>query len=148
MTITFSEYEKLPKSLINKNKEDLIPGKKYYIEDTKRKDKNLKAVYIGIFKHKSNGMNIFENVSYVVSPYGYTTGVPHGFDAKSGTKFFEVINRISDLSSSRPQSSSRTTSSSRARSITRTTSSSSRRSSTPRTSSSSSRKYRTRRRFS
>jgi|UniRef100_A0A6C0EEZ7 hypothetical protein len=111
--ITFSEYEKLPKRLINKTKEDLTPGKKYYIEDTKRKDKNLKVVYIGIFKHKSNGMNMFENVSYVVSPYGYTSGVPHGFDAKSGSNFFEVISRISDLSSSRSRSRSRSRSSSR-----------------------------------
>jgi len=108
--ITFSEYEKLPKRLINKTKEDLTPGKKYYIEDTKRKDKNLKVVYIGIFKHKSNGMNMFENVSYVVSPYGYTSGVPHGFDAKSGSNFFEVISRISDLSSSRSRSRSRSSS--------------------------------------
>ena len=49
-------------------------------------------------------MNIFENVSYVVSPYGYTTGVPHGFDAKSGSNFFEALTRISDLSSSRSRS--------------------------------------------
>ena len=116
--ITFSEYEKLPKRLINKTKEDLIPGKKYYIEDIRRRDKNLKVVYIGIFKHKSNGMNIFENVSYVVSPYGYTSGVPHGFDAKLGFNFFEAINRISDLSSSRTTTSNRSRSRSSSRSST------------------------------
>jgi hypothetical protein len=111
--ITFSEYEKLPKKSINKTKEDLTPGKKYYIEDIRRRDKNLKVVYIGIFKHKSNGMNIFENVSYVVSPYGYTSGVPHGFDAELGFKFFEAISRISDLSGTSSQSRSRSRSRSR-----------------------------------
>jgi hypothetical protein len=58
-------------------------------------------------------MNIFENVSYVVSPYGYTSGVPHGFDAKSGFNFFEVISRISDLSGTSSQSRSRSRSRSR-----------------------------------
>ena len=112
MKITFSEFEKLPKKEINK-KFDLIPGKKYYIQRSRGLDK-FKEVFIGVYKHKSNGMNMFEGAKYLISPYGSNVA-PSGYDAKSGFKFFEVIsgipsNSVSSRSRSRSSSSSRSSS--------------------------------------
>jgi len=46
MPISFAEYKELPKKEVNK-KYNLIPGKKYYMEDTSRKIDRYKVVYIG-----------------------------------------------------------------------------------------------------
>jgi hypothetical protein len=87
MTISFAEFEKLPKKNPIKT---LTPGKKYYIEDTSRRNVNLKTVFIGIYTHHANGYNNFDEVEYVVAPFG-VSGKPHGFNAKSGHKFMEAI---------------------------------------------------------
>jgi len=104
MTISFSEYKELPKKEINK-KNNLTPGKKYYIQDTTRKIDKYKTVYKGVFIEKRGDSNIFSEVEFVVAPFGMG-GKPFGFNAKSGHKFLEVISD-SDSSGSRSLSRSR-----------------------------------------
>lgn len=89
MPISFSEFKELPKKEVNK-KYNLIPGKKYYIQDTKRKNDNLKTVFVGSYTHQTNGTNYFDNVEFLVAPFG-AVGKPIGFNAKSGSKFMEII---------------------------------------------------------
>jgi hypothetical protein len=89
MSISFIEFKELPKKEINK-KYNLTPGKKYYIQDTSRKKDNLKTVFRGVFTHQSNGHNNFKDVEFLVNPFG-DVGKPHGFNAKTGHKFMEVI---------------------------------------------------------
>jgi len=89
MTITFAEYKQLPKREI-KNKNNLSKDKKYYIEGTSRRDDKMKTVYIGIYRHNTDGYNHFDEVEYVVNPF-HQVGKPHSFNAKSGHKFMEVI---------------------------------------------------------
>lgn len=85
-TISFAEFQKLPKKNPTKN---LSSGKKYYIEGTSRRDVKLKTVYIGTYRDNSNGYNNFDEVEYVVAPFG-VSGKPSGFNATSGHKFMEV----------------------------------------------------------
>jgi len=117
MTISFSEYKELHKKKINK-KNNLTPGKKYYIQDTTRKIDKYKTVYKGVFIEKRGDSNIFSEVEFVVAPFGMG-GKPFGFNAKTGHKFLEVIENesINRISSSR--SSSRSRSRSRSRSSTK-----------------------------
>lgn len=89
MPITFSEFKELPKKEINK-KYNLIPGKKYYIQDTSRKLDKYKTVFTGSYTHQKNGSNYFDDVEFLVAPFG-AVGKPHGFNAKTGSKFMEVI---------------------------------------------------------
>jgi hypothetical protein len=111
MTISFSEYKELPKKEINK-KNNLTPGKKYYIQDTTRKIDKYKTVYKGVFIEKRGDSNIFSEVEFVVAPFGMG-GKPFGFNAKTGHKFLEVIENesINRISSSRSSSRSRSRSS-------------------------------------
>jgi len=88
MTISFAEFEELPKKDADKN--NLKPRKKYYIQDTRRKLDHLKQVYIGVYINQTNGYNNFRDVEFVVAPFGIG-GKPRGFSAKSGYKFMEVI---------------------------------------------------------
>jgi len=117
MTISFSEYKELPKKEINK-KNNLTPGKKYYIQDTTRKIDKYKTVYKGVFIEKRGDSNIFSEVEFVVAPFGMG-GKPFGFNAKTGHKFLEVIENESINRISNSRSSSRSRSRSRSRSSTK-----------------------------
>jgi hypothetical protein len=88
MTISFEEYEELPKK--NVDKKNLHPGKNYYIQDTTRKLKHLITVYKGRFSEKKGDYNYFTNVEFVLNPLSYG-GPPSGFNNKKGNKFMEVI---------------------------------------------------------
>jgi len=89
MPISFAEYKELPKKEVNK-KYNLIPGKKYYMEDTSRKNDRYKVVYIGTYSEKRNDYNFFDDIELIVAPFG-TEGKFSGFNAKKGFKYFEVI---------------------------------------------------------
>ena len=89
MTISFAQYKELPKKEVNK-KYNLTPGKKYYIQDTSSRNDNHKTVFIGVYTHQANGYNHFNDVDFLVSPFG-RGGKPHAFNTKSGSKFLEVI---------------------------------------------------------
>ena len=89
MPISFSEFKELPKKEVNK-KYNLIPGKKYYIQDTTSKLDRRKTVFIGSYTHQTNGNNYFDGVEFLVAPFG-SVGKPIGFNAKTGSKFMEVI---------------------------------------------------------
>jgi hypothetical protein len=88
MTISFAEFKELPKKDADKN--NLKPGKKYYIQGTRRKLDHLKEVYIGVYINQTHGFNNFRDVEFLVAPFGIG-GKPSGFSAKSGHKFMEVI---------------------------------------------------------
>ena len=111
MTISFAEFKKLPKRDANKN--NLEPGKKYYMQDTSTTVDKHKNVYIGVFTHQANGYNYFSQVEFLIDPFRMREK-PIAFNAKKGYKFMEVINRITNSSSQ-----SRSISSSRSRSSTK-----------------------------
>ena len=97
MAITFAEFKELPKK--NADRNNLEPGKKYYIQDTSRRSERTITVYIGTFLEKRNDFNNFSDVEFVVAPYGIS-GKPFGFNSRSGFKFMEVVDfNPSDLSS-------------------------------------------------
>lgn len=86
MVVSFEEYNLLPKKAATKN---LVSGKMYYIQDTKRRAQKYITVYIGKYRDTENNFYMFTDVEYVVAPSG-TSGKPHGFSSK-GNKFMEVI---------------------------------------------------------
>lgn len=88
MTISFEEFEELPK--LDADKKNLQPGKQYYIQDTRRRLKDLISVYKGTFIEKKGEYNNFSNVEIVVNPFS-DVGKPLGFSNKKGFKFMEVI---------------------------------------------------------
>ena len=88
MTISFEEFEELPK--LDADKKNLQTGKQYYIQDTTRKLKHLITVYKGTFIEKKGDHNNFNNVEIIVNPFSHV-GKPFGFSNKKGFKFMEVI---------------------------------------------------------
>jgi hypothetical protein len=123
MTISFEEFEELPK--LDADKKNLQPGKQYYIQDTRRRVKHLITVYKGTFIEKKGEYNQFSNVEIVVNPFS-DVGKPFGFSNKKGFKFMEVIdfNPTESTSSghSRSSSKSHSRSSSKRRSRSRSSS--------------------------
>jgi hypothetical protein len=89
MTISFEEFEELPK--VDADKKKLQPGKQYYIQDTSRRLKHLIKVYKGTFSEKKGDFNHFINLEIVVNPDSRDTVKPSGFSNKSGFKFTGVI---------------------------------------------------------
>ena len=89
MTISFEEFEELPK--LDADKKNLQPGKQYYIQDTSRRLKHLIKVYKGTFSEKKGDFNHFSNVEIVVNPEPHDTAKSFGFSNKSGFRFMEVI---------------------------------------------------------
>jgi hypothetical protein len=87
--ISFAEFKELPKRDVNKQK--LEKGKKYYIQDTTRKNAKLITVWKGIFIQKNGEWNEFSDVEIVVNPLFDQGGNPHSFNNKKGNKFSEVI---------------------------------------------------------
>jgi hypothetical protein len=67
----------------------LQPGKKYYIQDTRRRSENFITVYKGTFTQKKGNKNEFSDVEFVVNPFN-DVGKPFGFNNKRGFKFMEV----------------------------------------------------------
>jgi len=126
--ITFAEFKDIPKREVNK--QQLQPGKQYYIQETTRKLEKFITVYKGTFSEKKGDMNNFTNVEFVVNPFK-NGGKPFGFSNKKGFKFLEVTDfepavselKSSSMSNSTNRSRSHSRSQSRASSSKRGTSS-------------------------
>jgi hypothetical protein len=87
--ITFTEFKELPKKDVDKKK--LVPGKKYYIQETKRTGENAgTTVFKGNFSRKNGDWNEFSNLEFLVNPFNKVVK-PHSFSNKKGFKFTELI---------------------------------------------------------